>query len=119
MLKTLHVVLAYVTVLGFLVRAGWAFIDSPMRQQKWVRIAPHVIDTGLLVLGIVLAVQLGLSPVSGWLGAKLIGLIAYIGFGVLALRARSPGLRVAGVAGALASVGYIFAVAFSRNPWPF
>ncbi|MFM7121955.1 MAG: SirB2 family protein [Gammaproteobacteria bacterium] len=119
MLKTLHVVLAYVTVLGFILRAGWAFIDSPMRQQKWVRIAPHVIDTALLVLGITLAVQLGLSPVSGWLAAKGIGLIAYIGFGVLALRARVPGPRVAGVVGALASVGYMFAVAFTREPWPF
>jgi uncharacterized membrane protein SirB2 len=119
MLKSLHIALAYLTVLGFVVRAVWAFADSPMRQQKWVRIAPHVIDTALLLLGVTLALQLGVSPVSGWLGAKLVGLLAYIGFGVLTLRAGSTSLRVLGLVGALGSVGYVFAVAFSRDPWPF
>jgi uncharacterized membrane protein SirB2 len=119
MLKSLHIMLAYLTVIGFLVRAGWAFVDSPMRQQKWVRIAPHLIDTALLLIGVTMAFRLGLSPVSGWLGAKLVGLFAYIGFGVLTLRAGSTALRVVGLVGALGSVGYMFAVAFSRNPWPF
>jgi uncharacterized membrane protein SirB2 len=119
MLKFIHVALAYLTVIGFVVRAAWVFADSPMRSRKWVRIAPHVIDTALLALGVTLAFQLGLSPISGWLGAKLLGLLAYIGFGVLTLRATTLGLRVVGLAGALVSVGYIFAVAFSRNPWPF
>jgi uncharacterized membrane protein SirB2 len=119
MLKLLHIVLAYLTVAGFVVRALWAFTDSPMRQQQWVRIAPHVIDTALLVLGVAMALQLGLSPVTGWLGAKLLGLLAYIGFGVLTLRASTTPLRAVGFVGALASVGYIFAVAFSRDPWPF
>ena len=118
MLKLIHIALAYLTVIGFVVRALWAFADSPMRQQKWVRILPHVIDTALLAIGVVMAFQLGLSPVSGWLGAKLLGLLAYVGFGVLTLRATSTGLRVTGLVGALASVAYIFAVAFTRDPWP-
>jgi uncharacterized membrane protein SirB2 len=119
MLKLLHTGLAYLTVLGFVVRALWAFSDSPMRHEKWVRIAPHVVDTLLLVLGVALAFQLGLSPVSGWLGAKLAGLLVYIGFGVLTLRATTTGLRVGGFVGAILAVGYVFAVAFSRDPWPF
>jgi len=119
MLKLIHLMLAYLTVIGFVVRAIWAFTDSPLRSQKWVRIAPHVIDTTLLALGIALALQLGLSPVSGWLGAKLLGLLGYIGFGVLTLRATTTALRSVGLAGSLASVGYIFAVAFTRDPWPF
>ncbi len=119
MLKVLHVTLAYLTVIGFVVRAVWVFTDSPMRQQTWVRVAPHLIDTTLLLLGAAMALRLGISPVSGWLGAKLLGLFGYIGFGVLTMRARSTGLRIVGLAGALASVGYMFAVAFSRNPWPF
>lgn len=118
-MKAIHIVLAYATVLGFIVRALWAFTDNPMRRERWVRIVPHVIDSLLLVFGVALAVQLSLSPLSGWLLAKLIGLIAYIGFGVLTLRAASTGLRIAGFVGALASVGYIFAVAFSRQAWPF
>jgi uncharacterized membrane protein SirB2 len=119
MIKLLHVALAYITVAGFLLRSLWVFTDSPMRRRKWVRIAPHVIDTLLLVLGVVLAVRLGLSPLSGWLGAKLLALLVYIGFGVLTMRATSRPLQVLGLVGALGAVAYIFAVAFARSPWPF
>ncbi|MEZ5560305.1 MAG: SirB2 family protein [Pseudomonadales bacterium] len=119
MLKMLHVGLAYLTVLGFVVRGIWSLTDSPLRQQKWVKILPHVVDTLLLALGVTMAVQLSLSPVSGWLGAKLVGLLAYIGFGVLTMRATTTSLKLVGFVGALVSVGYIFAVAFSRQVWPF
>ena len=118
MLKALHIALAYLTVVGFILRAVWALSDSPLRQQKWVKIAPHVVDTLLLVMGVALAVQLSISPFAGWLAAKLVGLLAYIGFGVLTLRAPSRALQVVGLLGALASVGYIFAVAFTRQIWP-
>ena len=119
MLKLLHIGLAYLTVIGFVVRAIWVFTDSPWRQQRLVKIAPHVIDTLLLVAGVALALQWGIAPLSGWLGAKLLGLLAYIGFGVLTLRASSNALRAAGFGGALVSVGYVFAVAFTREVWPF
>ncbi len=119
MLKVLHVALAYLTVVGFVIRGFWALSDASMRQQKWVRIAPHAVDSLLLVLGIALVIQLGISPFSGWLGAKLLGLLAYIGFGVLTMRGPSRPLQIVGFVGALASVGYIFGVAFSREVWPF
>ena len=119
MLKGMHVALAYLTVAGFIVRGFWALTDSAMRQQKWVKIVPHVVDTLLLVLGVALAIQLSISPVAGWLGAKLVGLLAYIGFGVLTMRAPTRPLQLVGFIGALASVAYIFAVAFSRQVWPF
>lgn len=118
-LRSAHLVLAYLTVLGFVVRGIWALTDSAYRSQKWVRIAPHVIDTLLLVLGVAMAVQLSISPLQGWLAAKLVGLLAYIGFGVLTMRAAATRMKVVGFLGALVSVGYIFAVAFARNPWPF
>jgi len=119
MLKLFHIALAYLTVIGFVVRGVWVLAESPMRQQKWVRIAPHVIDTVLLVSGVILMLNLSLSPLSGWLAAKLLGLLAYIGFGILTMRAGSRPVQLLGFAGALLSVGYIFSVAFTRSALPF
>jgi len=118
-LKSMHITLAYITVLGFVVRGVWSLTDSALRTQKWVKITPHVIDTLLLALGVAMAISLRISPLEGWLAAKLIGLLAYIGFGVLTMRAATHRMKMVGFVGALASVGYIFAVAFARNPWPF
>ena len=90
---------------------------SRLLQQKWVRIAPHVIDTLLLTLGLILAFNLADGLWQSWLIAKLTALLAYIGFGVLTLRGQGA-MKHVGVAGALLSVGYIFAVAFTRQAWP-
>ena len=123
MLKSLHVILAYATVVGFILRAFWSLSDNAVSQAllktKAARILPHVIDTALLVIGIALAVMAQISLVEGWLAAKLAGLAAYIGFGVLTLRGRSNALKSVGLFGALLSVGYVFAVAFTRQvvPW--
>ncbi len=120
LLKEFHVALAYITVAGFVVRGLLALADSPLRNQTWMRVAPHVIDTLLLGFGIALAVSMALSPLAnGWLMAKIVGLLAYIGFGVLAMRARSRPLKILGFVAAMASVGYIFAVAYSKRVMPF
>jgi len=116
--RNLHVILAYVTLIGFALRAIWAFMGSSRLASKPARILPHVVDTLLLACGLILVFGLGHSLTSGWLVMKFVALLAYIGFGVLTLRASSVPLRVVGVIGALASVGYIFAVALTRNPWP-
>lgn len=123
MLKTMHVMLAYATVVGFILRAFWSLSANDASQAlvktKAARILPHIIDTALLAIGIALAVMAQLSLVEGWLAAKLIGLAAYIGFGVLTLRSRSNVLKSIGLFGALLSVGYIFAVAFTRQVMPW
>jgi uncharacterized membrane protein SirB2 len=120
LVKEMHVLLAYITVAGFVVRGLFAIADSPLRNAKWLRIAPHVVDTLLLAFGIALAVMMSLSPLANdWLMAKIIGLVAYIGFGVLAMRARSRPLKIFGFVLAIASVGYIFAVAYSKRVMPF
>lgn len=119
-IKHLHMLLAYVTVVGFATRGILALIDSPLREQKWLKIAPHVIDTLLLACGITLAVYLSLSPlVHGWLMAKILGLIAYIGFGVMTMRAGSRGMKAFGFVAALLTVFYMFRVAYTKMVWPF
>jgi uncharacterized membrane protein SirB2 len=118
-LKSFHITLAYLTVIGFVVRGLWAILDSPMRRGKWVRVLPHLIDTALLGIGVVMVFSIGASFTDGWLAAKMLALLGYIGFGVLTMRARARGLQVAGFLLALACVAYLFAVAFSRSPLPF
>ena len=118
MIKSLHFALAFLTVAGFVIRAGWSYTASDMLQQKWVRIAPHVVDSLLLILGVILAFNLAQGPWQAWLFAKLVALVAYIGFGVMTLRGTGAAKHI-GVAGALLSVGYIFVVAFTRQAWPF
>jgi len=119
MLRSVHLMLAYLTVIGFGLRAVWSLTESPFKNHKLTKILPHVVDTLLLVLGVVMAYQLTISPLEGWLAAKLVGLLAYIGFGVVTMRGSSKATKLLGLVGALVSVGYIFAVAFSRSPWPF
>lgn len=83
-----------------------------------MRIAPHVVDTLLLTLGVALALSLPEGPWQGWLLAKLLALVAYIGFGVVTLRGHGI-VKHVGLMGALLSVSYIFLVAYSRLVWPF
>lgn len=118
MLKSLHITLAYLTVAGFVMRGLWSIVDSPMREQKWVRVLPHVIDTALLSIGVVMVFSIGASFTDGWLAAKMLALLGYIGFGVLTMRARARWLKATGFVLALACVAYLFAVAFSRSPLP-
>ena len=118
MIKSLHMALALLSVTGFVLRAGWRFTAPDLLKQKWVKISPHIIDTCLLVLGVWLALSLAEGVGQAWLIAKLVGLLAYIGFGVLCMRGTGP-LAIVGLVGALLSVAYIFAVAFSRTPLPF
>ena len=119
MLKGFHITLAYLTAAGFVLRGFWSVLESPLRNARWVRVVPHVIDTALLVLGVMLALRIGASLTDPWLAAKMTALLAYIGFGVLTLRAPTRRLKIFGFAAALLTLVYLFAVAFTRSPWPF
>lgn len=118
-MKNLHIMLAYLTLVGFVVRGLWSINGSDQLNQKWVKVAPHLVDTLLLALGVTMAIQLSLSMSSEWLVAKLLGLLAYIGFGVLTMRATTKPVKILGFGAALLSVSYILSVAFSRDAWPF
>ena len=105
----------------FLLRGAWMLRASPSLQQRWVKVAPHVVDTLLLGSAITLAAWSGQYPfVQGWLTAKVIALIGYILLGTIALkRGRTRAVRAGAFVGALAMFGYIVAVAVTKNPNPF
>jgi uncharacterized membrane protein SirB2 len=106
---------------GFAVRGGLMMAGSPWLQSRFARIVPHVVDTILLASGLAAAAMLRQYPfVDGWLTAKVLGLLAYIGFGTMALkRARTRAQRIAFFALALLAAGYIVGVAFTKDAaWP-
>jgi uncharacterized membrane protein SirB2 len=115
--KNLHVGAAAVSISLFIVRIGW-MMGSPQRlQHRWVKVAPHVIDTILLVSALWLAWQLGADGTRGWLTAKIVALLLYIMLATIALkRGKTRRVRIAAAAAALATFGYIVSVALTKSP---
>ncbi len=119
-LKTLHVTCAVLSVSGYFLRGLLMLRDSPLLRNRWMKVAPHVVDTLLLASAIVLAVRLQQYPfVHGWLTAKVLALVAYIVLGAIGLRyGRTRRIRVVAWLAALLTFGYIVAVALTRQALP-
>lgn len=121
MLKYIHITSVALSYSLFFARGIWMLRNSPLLQQRWVRIAPHAVDTVLLTSAIALAWQLGYSPLNQpWLAAKIIGLLLYIVIGSIALkRGKTRAARITAWLGAQAIFAYIVAVAITKNPQPW
>jgi uncharacterized membrane protein SirB2 len=80
---------------------------------------PHVVDSVLLAAAVVLVLMLREYPFgTGWLTAKTIGLVVYIGLGTVALRrGRSKRVRLRAWIAAQAVFVYIVSVALTKNPF--
>ena len=116
-LKHLHVTCVVLSGLGFCLRGGWMLNESPLRQHRLTRVLPHIVDTLLLGSALTMAWMSGQYPfVNGWLTAKLCGLLAYILFGMMALkRGRTRAIRARFFGLALLAYAYIVSVALTRN----
>lgn len=116
--KQIHVACVVLSLGGFVTRGALMLAGSGLLHTRLVRIAPHVVDTVLLVSAIWLAWTLKQYPfVHGWLTAKVLGLIAYIGFGTMALkRGKTLRSRCLYFLLALLAAAYIIAVALTRDP---
>ena len=117
-IKHQHVSCVVLSILLFFLRGIWTMQTSPIMQQRWVKIAPHIIDTLLLGSALTLAWLSQQWPFQqAWLTAKVLGLLAYIILGSIALkRGKTRQIRLAAWLLALVTVGYIVAVALSRSP---
>jgi uncharacterized membrane protein SirB2 len=120
LLKHLHITTVYITLALFLLRGFWMLIDSPRLQARWVKIVPHANDTLLLAAAIaLLATTWGNPLLHPWILAKIVGLLAYIGLGTVAIkRGRSKATRIKAFIAALGVFGYIVAVAVSKQVMP-
>jgi len=119
LVKLLHVGAVTLSLAGFAARGALVLRSSPALALRWVRVAPHVVDTVLLASGLWLAWASAQYPfVQPWLTAKVLGLVAYIGFGMVALRrGRTRTIRAAFLVLALATAAYVVTVAMTRSPW--
>ena len=117
LLKLTHVTCVVLSYAGFVLRGIWMIRDSRMRERRWVRVLPHVVDTVLLASAIALAVVLKQYPlVEPWLTAKVAGLALYIALGMIALRyGTTRRIRMGAWITAQAVFLYIMAVALTRN----
>lgn len=121
LLKHLHVTFVALSVAGFFARGLLMMRGSPLLQRRWVKVVPHINDTGLLAAALGLVFMIEQYPfVHAWVTAKIFGLIAYIILGSVALKAgRTPGVRIAAWLAALAVFGWVVSVALTKNPWGF
>lgn len=116
-LKHLHVTCVALSGGGFLLRGLLMALDSHWLKSRPARIFPHVVDTLLLGSALGLAYITAQYPfVQGWLTAKVLGLLAYILCGTVALkRGRSKAVRLSFFVLAVLVFAYIVSVALSRN----
>ena len=121
LLKHIHVTCVVLSISGFVVRGTWMMRESPWLKKKWVRVAPHIIDTILLVSAILLAIQIRQYPfVQNWLTAKVLALIAYVVVGAVGLKyGRTKKIRLVAWLVAIAIFLYIVLVALTHQVLPF
>jgi uncharacterized membrane protein SirB2 len=121
LLKDVHIACVVTTIVLFVVRGAWMIQGTLGDRGRWVRVAPHVIDTVLLASAIAMVIILGQYPgTASWLTAKVIGLVVYILLGMVALRhGKSLPVRIAAFAGAVATFSYVVSVAVTHDPRGF
>ncbi len=120
-LKNTHVTCVVLSYALFFMRGVWMMRESMLLQRRWVRILPHVVDTVLLLSAFAMAMVIRQYPfVDHWLTAKVLGLVVYIGLGMIALRrGRTRRIRIIAWFAAQAVFFYIVAVALTRSPLPW
>ena len=82
-LKHSHILFALLSVLFFNARF-WVYFKRA--RPKVIRVLPHSIDTLFLVTGIALAGMLPAGSSKQWLITKIVLLVGYIFFGIIAMR---------------------------------
>jgi len=121
LVKTVHQCAVALSFAGFFARGLGSLGGAQWVQGRAAKTLPHVVDSVLLLSALTLAWMLRLNPVDApWLMAKIIGLLTYIGLGMVALKPTRPaGVRTAAWIAALATFGWIVSVALTKSPLGF
>lgn len=115
--KHVHMTCAALSIILFFVRGLWMLAGSPLLQQRWAKVVPHIVDTVLLASALTMVVWSSQYPfVQNWLTAKVVALVAYIVLGTIALkRGQTKGVRTGAFILALLVFGYIVKVAVTKQ----
>lgn len=115
-LKSIHTMAAYLTVVLFSLRLLLDAVGRPDWRATPLRWIPHANDTVLLVAAISLLFVTPWMPfVHGWLTAKIFLLVGYIVAGLFAMKeTRSLQVRVIASVLALVQVTAIFHLAVNK-----
>lgn len=116
-LKLVHQSAVTLSIAGFFARGWGSLADAAWVRHRVARTLPHLVDTVLLGSALGLAWLLQLNPLgTPWLAAKIAGLLAYIGLGMVALRPqRPPAQRALAWIAALLCFAQIVAVAITKQ----
>lgn len=116
-LKHSHLLLVAISLSFFAIRGVAHLIKAAWVQQKWARIAPHIIDTFLMGTGIGLMFATGLLPIEqDWLTVKMILLVGYIMLGIKFMRSTQAMKQRTYFAAALICVLLMITVARTHHP---
>lgn len=119
-LLLVHKITVLLSLFSFFIRGLGHILAKPWIEKKVVKIAPHIIDTILIVSAVALIVIGPWSGTEDWILAKIAGLVAYILLGILAFKkAKARNLKAFLWMLALLAFFYMVAVAKTHLAWPF
>jgi uncharacterized membrane protein SirB2 len=112
----IHIVFVLSSFISFITRVLLLQFKPQVLNEKFFKVAPHIIDSFLLASGIGLVVRGDWidSGEYGWIVSKFIVLLAYIVLGAVVMRSTGVKHWLAFVA-AVGCYGYILSVAVSKE----
>lgn len=115
MSKHLHLLFVALVVISFFGRVYLVQFKPALLANKWIKIAPHVLATLLLLTGIGLVFEgHWLEASYGWIVAKFVLMLAFIGFGLLTMKMQGE-KRWYAFGAAVFCLLYIFKLAFTKQ----
>lgn len=116
-LKHSHLGLVALSIVFFMLRGSSRLLNLEWTNQKWVKIAPHIIDSFLMLSGVLLMFAIQQFPIAqSWLTVKLMVLIAYIFFGIKTMKSTQKMQQRSYFAAAILCVMFMITIAKTHNP---
>jgi uncharacterized membrane protein SirB2 len=113
-LKHAHMLFIAISIILFEYRYIMKVFNKAV--PKALKVIPHINDTLLLVTGISMVYIASINPLEhSWLGAKIVALLLYIGFGMMALKSNGA-KSVFGFIMATAVFIFMLFTAITKNP---